>query len=94
MARPLQAQREALVEIARGRPDLGGCQNAAEAYRYCVRLCREALGLCVHCRERLAGNRCRDCAKQHPLDCCYCASCSCSCSAEESLVTPLKGVNL
>ena len=86
MPRYPNVYRDTLVEIARGKPDLGGCNSAAEAYRYCVRLAREALGLCVYCREILAGNRCRDCDKKHPLACCYCSNClDCGCSVEEGL---------
>lgn len=64
---------------------MGGSANAGEAFRYCVRLARITLGICVHCRTYLSGNRCRDCQKLHPEDCCWCVECGCACSATKPI---------
>lgn len=71
-----------LARIARGRTDDLKASTVAEGFFACVRLARIELGVCVHCSTHLTGNRCQDCEKLHPADCCYCRSCSCPCSME------------
>lgn len=65
MARRPHAHVEALRLIAQGRSDAVGAETITGAFFACVRVAREALGICAHCREHLAGNRCRECDKTH-----------------------------
>lgn len=76
MARSPYALREALQQIAQGRSDAVGATTVGGAFFQCVRLAREALGICTGCREQLKGNRSRECERLHPSACCYCAGCS------------------
>ena len=68
--------------IAQGRSDVLGARTINEAFPCAVRLARKTLGVCIHCRENLAGNRCKNCAGIHSTSCCECASCGCGCQSD------------